>query len=100
MPTLDVLPANLISAARSAAQSLHVGDLRLADLRRAMQNAGHSAEFRGEGTLVVDGSVAVRKTAEGRIDVESVGLPLGGKRSTLYEVKRAIYDNLAVVAGA
>lgn len=100
MPTLDVLPANLISAARSAAQSLHVGDLRLADLRRAMQSAGHSAEFRGEGTLVVDGSVAVRKTAEGRIDVESVGLPLGGKRSTLYQVKRAIYDNLAVVAGA
>ncbi|KAL6820593.1 beta-lactamase-like protein [Trichoderma camerunense] len=100
MPTLDVLPVNLISAARSAAQSLHVGDLRLADLRRAMQGAGHSAEFRGEGTLVVDGSVAVRKTAEGRIDVESVGLPLGGKRSTLYEVKRAIYDNLAVVAGA
>jgi cleavage and polyadenylation specificity factor subunit 2 len=100
MPTLDVLPANLISATRSAAQSLHVGDLRLADLRRAMQSAGHSAEFRGEGTLVVDGSVAVRKTAEGRIDVESVGLPLGGKRSTLYQVKRAIYDNLAVVAGA
>ncbi|TFB07041.1 Cleavage factor two protein 2 [Trichoderma ghanense] len=100
MPTLDVLPANLISAARSAAQSLHVGDLRLADLRRAMQGAGHAAEFRGEGTLVVDGSVAVRKTAEGHIDVESVGLPLGGKRSTLYEVKRAIYENLAVVAGA
>ncbi|KAK5995511.1 putative cleavage and polyadenylation specificity factor subunit 2-like protein [Cladobotryum mycophilum] len=100
MPTLDVLPVNLISAARSAAQSLHVGDLRLADLRRSMQGAGHSAEFRGEGTLVVDGSVAVRKTAEGRIEVESVGLPLGGRRSTLYEVKRAIYDNLAVVAGA
>ncbi|KOS18226.1 Cleavage factor two protein 2 [Escovopsis weberi] len=100
MPTLDVLPVNLISAARSAAQSLHVGDLRLADLRRSMQGAGHSAEFRGEGTLVVDGSVAVRKTAEGRIEVESVGLPLGGRRSTLYEVKRAIYDNLAVVAGS
>lgn len=100
MPTLDVLPANLISAARSAAHSLHVGDLRLADLRRAMQSGGHSAEFRGEGTLVVDGAVAVRKTAEGRIEVESVGLPLGGRRSTLYEVKRAIYDNLAVVAGA
>lgn len=100
MPTLDVLPSNLISAVRSAAQPLHVGDLRLADLRRAMQSAGHTAEFRGEGMLVVDGAVAVRKTAAGRIELESVGVPAVGRRSTLYEVRRVIYDNLAVVAGA
>ncbi|KAH6896849.1 beta-lactamase-like protein [Thelonectria olida] len=100
MPTLDVLPSNLVSAVRSAAQPLHVGDLRLADLRRAMQAAGHTAEFRGEGMLVVDGSVAVRKTAAGRIEVESVGMPVVGRRSTFYEVRRVIYDNLAVVAGA
>ena len=100
IPVLDVLPSNLVSAVRSAAQPLHVGDLRLADLRRAMQTAGHTAEFRGEGTLVVDGAVAVRKTAAGRVEVESVGIPAGGRRSTLYEVRRVIYDNLAVVAGA
>ncbi|KAF4985852.1 hypothetical protein FDECE_16272 [Fusarium decemcellulare] len=99
LPTLDVLPANLVSAVRSAAQPLHVGDLRLADLRRAMQAAGHAAEFRGEGTLVVDGTVAVRKTAAGRVEVESVGMPTA-RRSTFYEVRRVIYDNLAVVAGA
>jgi cleavage and polyadenylation specificity factor subunit 2 len=98
-PVLDVLPANLISAVRSAAQPLHVGDLRLADLRRAMQSAGHTAEFRGEGTLVVDGTVAVRKTATGRVEVESVGMPTA-RRSTFYEVRKMIYDNLAVVAGA
>ncbi|KAI5467984.1 putative cleavage and polyadenylylation specificity factor [Mariannaea sp. PMI_226] len=100
MPTLDVLPSNLVSAVRSAAQPLHVGDLRLADLRRAMQAAGHMAEFRGEGMLVVDGTVAVRKTAAGRVEVESVGMPTVGRRSTFYEVRRVIYDNLAVVAGA
>ncbi|KAH7134673.1 beta-lactamase-like protein [Dactylonectria estremocensis] len=100
LPTLDVLPSNLVSAVRSAAQPLHVGDLRLADLRRAMQAAGHGAEFRGEGTLVVDGTVAVRKTAAGRVEVESVGLPTTGRRTTFYEVRRVIYDNLAVVAGA
>lgn len=100
LPVLDVIPSNLVSAARTAAQPLHVGDLRLADLRRAMQGSGHGAEFRGEGILVIDGSVSVRKTAEGRIEVESVGLPVVGRRNTLYEVKRAIYDNLAVVAGA
>lgn len=100
LPVLDVIPSHLVSASRTAAQPLHVGDLRLADLRRAMQASGHGAEFRGEGILVIDGSVSVRKTAEGRIEVESVGLPVVGRRNTLYEVKRAIYDNLAVVAGA
>lgn len=100
MPTLDLVTASLAAVARTAAQPLHVGDLRLADLRRAMQGSGHAAEFRGEGMLVVDGAVVVRKTAEGQIEVESVGLPVAGRRSTLHEVKRAIYNNLAVVAGA
>ncbi|KAG9251160.1 beta-lactamase-like protein [Emericellopsis atlantica] len=99
-PTLDIVPSTIKASSRSATQPLHVGDLRLADLRRAMQGASHVAEFKGEGTLVVDGSVAVRKTAEGRIEVESIGLPLGGRRNALVEVKRVIYDNLAVVLGA
>jgi cleavage and polyadenylation specificity factor subunit 2 len=105
LPTLDVLPINLASAVRSAAPPLHVGDLRLADLRRAMQTSGHTAEFRGEGTLLIDGSVVVRKTVTGRIELETIGLPatngpaalMGG---TFYEVKRKIYEGLAVVTGA
>ncbi|KYK60750.1 cleavage and polyadenylylation specificity factor [Drechmeria coniospora] len=100
LPVLGVVPSNLLAAARTAARPLHVGDLRLADLRRAMQAAGYGAEFRGEGTLVVDGTVSVRKTAEGRVEVESVGNPLQGRRSAVYEVKRAIYQGLAIVAGA
>jgi cleavage and polyadenylation specificity factor subunit 2 len=113
LPTLDLLPTNLASAVRSAAQPLHVGDLRLADLRRAMLNAGHRAEFRGEGTLLIDGTVAVRKTATGRVELESVGLPLmmdataqqsgGGAAAaaaTFYAVRKKIYEGLAVVAGA
>lgn len=105
VPTLDVLPTTMASASRSVAQPLHVGDLRLADLRRAMQAAGHTSEFRGEGTLLIDGSVAVRKTATGRIEVESIGVPAappagGQPRGTFWAVKRMIYDGLAVVAGA
>ena len=118
LPTLDVLPTNLASATRSAAQPLHVGELRLADLRRAMLNAGHRAEFRGEGTLLIDETVAVRKTATGRIELESVGLPAvppssgpGGalmsfgaaqqqQSGTFYAVRKKIYEGLAVVAGA
>lgn len=103
VPTLDVLPTTMVSASRAVAQPLHVGDLRLADLRRAMQTAGHTAEFRGEGTLLIDGAVAVRKSATGRIEVESIGLPAAGVPSrgeTFWAVKRMIYDGLAVVAGA
>ncbi|KAK0649450.1 beta-lactamase-like protein [Cercophora newfieldiana] len=106
VPTLDVLPTNRASAVRSAAQPLHVGDLRLADLRRAMLNGGHKAEFRGEGTLVIDDTVAVRKTVTGRIEIESVGLPQGMDMSgmmgggTFFAVRRKIYEGLAVVAGA
>lgn len=104
VPTLDVLPTTMVSASRSIAQPLHVGDLRLADLRRAMQASGHAAEFRGEGALLIDGSVAVRKSATGRIEVESIGLPTahaGGQTgATFWAVKKMIYDGLAVVAGA
>lgn len=108
VPTLDVLPTTMASASRAVAQPLHVGDLRLADLRRAMQAAGHTAEFRGEGTLLIDAAVAVRKTATGRIEVESIAMPNtmdggGGRqqaRGTFWAVKRMIYDGLAVVAGA
>ncbi|KZF21756.1 hypothetical protein L228DRAFT_239702 [Xylona heveae TC161] len=103
-PTLDVLPASIAAATRSVAQPLHVGDLRLADLRKIMQASGHLAEFRGEGTLVIDGLVAVRKTGTGRIEVEGGGLFAPGQRSSnmegsFYAVKRKIYEGLAVVSG-
>ena len=95
MPVLDVLPSTLAAATRSVAQPLHVGDLRLADLRKIMQSSNHTAEFRGEGTLLIDGSVIVRKTGTGRIEVESIG----AERNTFYAVKSKIYQGLAVVAG-
>jgi cleavage and polyadenylation specificity factor subunit 2 len=99
MPTLDVIPLNLASATRSVAQPLQVGDLRLAELRRMMQNEGHTAEFRGEGTLLIDGTVMVRKSGTGRIQVESIGWPAGTgeKENTFYVVRNSIYKSLAVV---
>lgn len=103
-PTLDVLPASMAAATRSIAQSLHVGDLRLADLRKLLQSSGHAAEFRGEGTLLIDGVVAVRKTATGRIEVEGGGLTCSEPRlrrleGTFHAVKKKVYEGLAVVAG-
>ena len=99
IPTLDILPDSRALAARSLAQPLHVGELRLADLRKAMLSANYSADFVGEGTLLIDRCVAVKKTSEGRIEVESAGLPIGGRNSSFYRVRQFIYDNLAVVAG-
>ena len=104
MPTLDVLPPNMAAATRSVAQPLHVGDLRLADLRKILQSTGHTAEFRGEGTLLIDDLVAVRKSGTGKIEVEGGGLNLTDTRvraleGSFYTVKREIYNGLAVIAG-
>jgi cleavage and polyadenylation specificity factor subunit 2 len=102
-PVLDVVPANMATAVRSVAQPFHVGDLRLADLRKLMKSSGMEAEFRGEGVLVINGTVAVRKTATGQIEVDGGAYGNTDARNndaaTFFRVKRQIYDGLAVVAG-
>ncbi|OCT50367.1 putative cleavage and polyadenylylation specificity factor [Cladophialophora carrionii] len=101
-PVLDVLPASLAAATRSVSHAIHVGDLRLAELRRLIAMDGHAAEFRGEGTLLVDGMIAVRKLGTGKIIVE--GVPVSAAAMTpntvdnFTRVKQKIYDGLAVVA--
>ncbi|KAI5793220.1 beta-lactamase-like protein [Geopyxis carbonaria] len=96
---LDTLPPALAAATRSVAQPIHVGDIRLADLRRVLQADGHTAEFRGEGTLLVDGVVVVRKTGVGSVSIEDGGMGFGEKRRSFMAVRRKVYDGLAVVAG-
>jgi cleavage and polyadenylation specificity factor subunit 2 len=106
-PTLDVIPTSMAAATRSVAQPIHVGDLRLTDLRKLLQASGHTAEFRGEGTLLIDGLIAVRKTGTGRIEVEACGglamrtnyLRGRSDEGAFYAVKKKIYEGLAVVAG-
>lgn len=104
-PLLDTLPASMAAGTRSMTRPLHVGDLRLADLRKLMQAAGHTAEFRGEGTLLIDKSVAVRKSATGRIEIEAAAqaaanqAALGRQAGSFLAVKKKIYEGLAVVAG-
>ncbi|KAJ5709514.1 hypothetical protein N7493_010848 [Penicillium malachiteum] len=104
-PLLDTLSVSMAAGTRSVARPLHVGDLRLADLRKVMQAAGHTAEFRGEGTLLIDKSVAVRKSGTGRIEIEASAqsasnqASLGRGAGSFLAVKRKIYEGLAVVAG-
>lgn len=110
-PLLDVLPVNMAAGTRSIARPLHVGDLRLADLRKIMQSGGHRAEFRGEGTLLIDGLVAVRKSGTGRIEIEAAAQSATATNNqasmmrqqqgagSFLAVKRKIYEGLAVVSG-
>ncbi|KAE8352778.1 beta-lactamase-like protein [Aspergillus coremiiformis] len=101
-PVLDILPVNMAAGTRSMTRPLHVGDLRLADLRKIMQGAGHTAEFRGEGTLLIDQMVAVRKSGTGRIEIEATAqsaAAVGRGAGSFLDVKRKIYEGLAVVAG-
>ncbi|KAF2478085.1 uncharacterized protein BDR25DRAFT_299802 [Lindgomyces ingoldianus] len=102
-PILDIVPANLASATRSVAQPFHVGDLRLADLRKTMQASGMTAEFRGEGVLVINGTVAIRKSGTGKIEIDggaySFADPKNGDAGTFFRVRRLVYGGLAVVSG-
>lgn len=112
IPVLDILPQPTITSLSTAAHHttthpIHVGDLRIADLRALLRGLGHQAEFRGEGTLLVDGSVVVRKGASGRIEVEAGAGGLAvpqyrtqGREGTFWAVRRAVYQGLAVVAGS
>jgi cleavage and polyadenylation specificity factor subunit 2 len=99
LPVLDTLPPALAASRRSGTQPIHVGDMRLAELRRLMNMAGHTAEFRGEGTLLVDNMIAVRKLGSGKIIVEGAPVnSLARNADSFAQVKQRIYERLAVVA--
>lgn len=106
IPVLDLVSVTSTTASQRATQPVHVGDLRLADLRRLMQASGHTAEFRGEGTLLIDNTVMVRKSTTGKIEVEAgaggLSQPVYRNKEmegSFYAVRRLIYGGLAVVAG-
>ncbi|GMM55991.1 cleavage polyadenylation factor subunit [Maudiozyma humilis] len=71
--------------------TLSIGDVRLTELRRKLLDLSHKAEFKGEGTLVVDGQVAVRKVNDGQTVID--GFP-----SDIFDiVKSSVTEMLAKV---
>ncbi|KAK4947157.1 hypothetical protein LTR10_013928 [Elasticomyces elasticus] len=98
LPVLDLLATATMGASITSAvqptRPVHVGDTRLADLRAQLRLSGHEAQFSGEGTLLIDGCVVVRKSGDlaGRLEIESA---VGG----FEEVRRKVYGGLAVVGG-
>ena len=78
------------------ARPLHVGEVRLLDLKQRLQKAGYDAVL-GEGVLVCDGVVKVSKE-EGGKGVKIEGVITGeGSRKAYWDVRRAVYEGLAVV---
>ena len=71
--------------------SLRIGDVRLPELKRRLTAENHRAEFQGEGTLVIDGKVLVRKINDAETIVD------GSPSDVFYKVKSAVSDMLANV---
>ncbi|EPY49380.1 cleavage factor two Cft2/polyadenylation factor CPSF-73 [Schizosaccharomyces cryophilus OY26] len=91
LPVLNpvTLRSDLARAPRAA--PLLVGNTRLAELRKALIDQGVSAELKGEGVLLCGGVVAVRKLSGGKISIE------GGLSNQFFEVRKMIYNMLAIV---
>jgi len=94
LPTLSLLSREIEGV--PAARPLHVGHVRLLELKQRLQNAGYDAIL-GEGVLVCDGVVRVLKE-EGGTGVRIEGVITGDKaRKAYWDVRKAVYEGLAVV---
>ncbi|KQC42237.1 Subunit of the mRNA cleavage and polyadenlylation factor (CPF) [Saccharomyces cerevisiae] len=71
--------------------ALSIGDVRLAQLKKLLTEKNYIAEFKGEGTLVINEKVAVRKIN----DAETI---IDGTPSELFDtVKKLVTDMLAKI---
>ncbi|KAL0095247.1 beta-lactamase-like protein [Phycomyces blakesleeanus] len=71
--------------------SVFVGDVRLTEFKRILQAEGISAEFKGEGMLVCNDQVAVRKTGAGQLLVEGV------LSVDYYKIRSLLYSQHAIL---
>lgn len=84
-----LVPSN--KSIRSSDNKISIGDIKLNELRKRLGATNHIVEFRGEGTLVVDDQLAVRKINDGNLMID------GGSGKLFYEVRRTIRSMLAYV---
>ncbi|KAG4303863.1 hypothetical protein PORY_002717 [Pneumocystis oryctolagi] len=88
LPTLEVL--STYSNIKNAPQShpLFVGDVKLTQVKQSLQERGHIAELIGEGILLCDGLVTVKKIGGGKVVLE------GGVCQEYYDVRKIVYDSI------
>ncbi|KAI9258770.1 beta-lactamase-like protein [Phascolomyces articulosus] len=87
-PSLDV---DTTDEQPSKAPSVFVGDIRLSEFKKVLQGEGISAEFKGEGVLVCNDCVAVRKTGTGQLLVEGILSP------DYYKIRSLLYAQHAIL---
>lgn len=83
----------------SNAPRLAIGNIRLPDLKKKLSSLNLNVEFRGEGTLVVNDVLAIRKIAYGSLESDDSGdIVIDGNAGPLYyKVKECIKEMLAYV---
>ncbi|KAG5513457.1 hypothetical protein PMAC_000888 [Pneumocystis sp. 'macacae'] len=88
LPILEILPMH--SNIRNVPQShpLFVGDVKLTKVKQFLQEQGHIAELIGEGILLCDGLVTVKKIGGGKVILE------GGVSQEFYDVRKIVYDSI------
>lgn len=76
-----------------------IGNIRLPDLKRKLMSKNLNAEFKSEGTLVVNDKVSIQKVNYGSSESDDTGdIIINGQMGALYyEVKNCIRDMLAYV---
>ncbi|CAG8506844.1 4095_t:CDS:2, partial [Diversispora eburnea] len=71
LPILDVVQTDELNSSNH--NPVFVGEVKLTELKRVLQSEGIVAEFKGEGILVCNEKVAVRKTSTGQLILEGFG---------------------------
>lgn len=76
-----------------------IGNIRLPDLKRKLMSQNLNAEFKSEGTLVVNDKISITKVTYGASDSDDTGdIIVNGQMGPLYyQVKNCIRDMLAYV---
>ncbi|KAJ1959597.1 hypothetical protein GGI12_004256 [Dipsacomyces acuminosporus] len=88
VPVLDVDPAGLENAWQPPVM---IGDSKLSVLKRVLKSHGIQAEFSQDGTLVCNGSLAIRRTETDRIRIQ------GNISPDYYKIRSLVYEHLTVV---
>lgn len=78
---------------------LAIGDIRLPELKKKLISRNLNAEFKSEGTLVVNDTIAIRKVTYSGIEGDDTGdIVIDGQIGSLYyQVKDCIREMLAYV---
>lgn len=91
-------PKNILDTTENTTK-LAIGNIRLPELKKKLMSQDLRAEFKSEGTLVVNDTIAIRKVAYSTVEGDDTGdIIIDGNMGPLYyQVKDCIREMLAYV---